>query len=164
MFKNLKEDDKKKIYTLAALSFVCIMGLAIFTKNPVDKKDKETFEENKDQKSAQVEVKKDNDLESQLKNILSQIEGAGEVDVMITFSSGEQIEPAFNSNATKEETTEKDAQGGERTVTTSSENKTMITYNLWIRTTMQCRHTHSKLSFPAPISKCSFTIPKSILV
>lgn len=44
------------------------------------------------------------------------------------------------------------------------ENKTMITYNLWIRTTMQCRHTHSKLSFPAPISKCSFTIPKSILV
>ncbi|GAA0708119.1 stage III sporulation protein AG [Paraclostridium ghonii] len=127
MFKNLKEDDKKKIYTLAALSFVCIMGLAIFTKNPTEKKEKEAFEESKDSKVTQVEEKKGNDLESQLKNILSQIEGVGEVDVMITFSSGEQIEPAFNSNATKEETTEKDAQGGERTVTTSSENKTMIT-------------------------------------
>lgn len=127
MFKNLKEEDKKKIYTLATLSLVCIIGLAVFTKNPFDKNDKEAFKEIKNQEINKTEVKKDNSLESQLKNILSQIEGAGDVDVMITFSSGEQIEPAFNSNATKEETTEKDAQGGERTITTSSENKTMIT-------------------------------------
>lgn len=127
MFKNLKEDDKKKIYTLATLSIICIIGLAIFTKNPNDKKEKEAFKEIKNEQTTKIEERKDGDLENKLKNILSQIEGAGDVDVMITFLSGEQIEPAFNSNATKEETTEKDAQGGERTITTSSENKTMIT-------------------------------------
>ena len=66
-------------------------------------------------------------LEEKLKNILSQIEGAGEVDVMITYESSEEIQPAFNTNTTTEETKEVDQQGGERTVTTSSENKTMIT-------------------------------------
>ncbi len=48
---------------------------------------------------------------------------------MVTFESSEEIQPAFNSNNTTETTEEKDAQGGERTVTTSSENKTMITSN-----------------------------------
>ena len=66
-------------------------------------------------------------LEEKLKNILSQIEGAGELDVMITYESSEEIQPAFNTNTTMEETKEVDKQGGERTVTTSSENKTMIT-------------------------------------
>mgnify|MGYP000156833813 CR=1 FL=1 len=67
------------------------------------------------------------DNKEKLKNILSQIEGAGEVDVMITYESSEEIQPAFNTNTTTEETKEVDQQGGERTVTTSSENKTMIT-------------------------------------
>lgn len=127
MFKNLKEDDKKKIYTLGALATVCVIGLVVFSGTPKNEKDKEAF---KDATGAQVEEVSENeskDLESKLESILAKIEGAGEVDAMITYESSEQIEPAFNSNATKEETTEKDAQGGERTVTTSSENKTMIT-------------------------------------
>ena len=37
-------------------------------------------------------------LEEKLKNILSQIEGAGELDVMITYESSEEIQPAFNTN------------------------------------------------------------------
>ena len=48
---------------------------------------------------------------------------------MITFESSEELQPAFNSNSTTETTEEKDAQGGERKVTTESENKTMITSN-----------------------------------
>ena len=46
---------------------------------------------------------------------------------MITYESSEEIQPAFNTNTTTEETKDVDQQGGERTVTTSSENKTMIT-------------------------------------
>ena len=46
---------------------------------------------------------------------------------MITFESSEEIQPAYNSNSTTETTEEKDSQGGERVVTTESENKTMIT-------------------------------------
>ncbi|MBC6003933.1 MAG: stage III sporulation protein AG [Paeniclostridium sordellii] len=127
MFKNFKEEDKKKIYSLAALSFVCIIGLVIFSKDFEVESNKNKLTESENTKIKETQTKEEDDLESKLENILSQIEGAGEVKAMITFKAGEQIEPAFNSNSTKEETTEKDSQGGERTVTTSSENKTMIT-------------------------------------
>jgi len=60
------------------------------------------------------------DMENKLTRILTKIEGAGDVDVMVTFESSEEIQPAYNSNQTTETTEEKDAQGGERTVTTSS--------------------------------------------
>lgn len=127
MFKNLKEEDKKKIYTLGVMSLVCIIGLVMFSGSPGDEKEKEAFKDSASVQAEDISTEDIENLEGKLKNILGKIEGAGEVDVMITFESSEQIEPAFNTNATKEETTEKDAQGGERTVVTSSENKTMIT-------------------------------------
>lgn len=127
MFKNLKEEDKKKIYSLGALATVCVIGLVVFSGNTSSEKDKETFKDASSTQVEEVSKQEEGDLESKLETILAKIEGAGEVDAMITYESSEQIEPAFNSNATKEETTEKDSQGGERTVTTSSENKTMIT-------------------------------------
>ena len=127
MFKNLNEKDKKKIYSLLTLAVICgialiaISGLedkAISSKDEVNNKITQEELSNESSKAT---------LEEKLKNILSQIEGAGEVDVMITYESSEDIQPAFNTNTTTEETKEVDQQGGERTVTTSSENKTMIT-------------------------------------
>lgn len=127
MLKNLKEEDKKKIYSLGALATVCVIGLIVFSGKPTGENDKEAFKDNSNVQVEEVSNQESDELESKLEDILSKIEGAGEVDAMITYEASEQIEPAFNSNATKEETTEKDSQGGERTVTTSSENKTMIT-------------------------------------
>ena len=128
MFKNLNEKDKKKIYTLLSLGIVCAIALIVMPN--VNGEDKSN-EENASKSIPKEELaKSENDnLEEKLKNILAQIEGAGDVDVMITFESSEEIQPAFNTNATTEETKEVDSQGGERTVTTSSENKTMITSN-----------------------------------
>lgn len=127
MFKNLNEKDKKKIYSLLSLGVVCAIALIVL---PSFSKDEQSEEEKNASVDKQTEVSKENNndtIESELKNILSQIEGAGDVDVMITFESSEEIQPAFNSNSSTEKTEEVDAQGGERTVTTSSENKTMIT-------------------------------------
>lgn len=126
MFKNLNEKDKKKIYTLLSLGVVCAIALAVMPSLNGEDKSKE---ENIDKTITKEEVVKseNENLEAKLKNILMQIDGAGDVDVMITFESSEEIQPAFNTNATTEETKEVDSQGGERTVTTSSENKTMIT-------------------------------------
>ena len=121
MFKNLNEKDKKKIYSLLTLALIAMSGLedkAISSKDEVNNKITQEELSNESSKAT---------LEEKLKNILSQIEGAGEVDVMITYESSEEIQPAFNTNTTTEETKEVDQQGGERTVTTSSENKTMIT-------------------------------------
>ena len=127
MFKNLNEKDKKKIYSLLTLAVIC--GIALIAMSGLeDKAISSKYEVNN--KITQEELSNESSkatLEEKLKNILSQIEGAGEVDVMITYESSEEIQPAFNTNTTTEETKEVDQQGGERTVTTSSENKTMIT-------------------------------------
>ena len=128
MFKNLNEKDKKKIYTLLTLAVVCGIALIALSGLSSDK-ESSTLDENPKKEVAtdsSQEISKE-DLEGKLKSILSQIEGAGELDVMITFEASEEIQPAYNSNSTTEKTEEKDAQGGERTITTSTENKTMIT-------------------------------------
>lgn len=128
MFKNLNEKDKKKIYSLLSLGIVCVIALIIISCIP------ETNQTSSDESLAQVIEETEestsnskDDLEKKLQKILSKINGAGDVDVMITFESSEEQQPAYNSNTTTETTQEKDSQGGERTVTTESENKTMIT-------------------------------------
>ena len=127
MFKNLNEKDKKKIYSLLTLAVIC--GIALIAMSGLEDKAISSKDE-VNNKITQEELSNESSkatLEEKLKNILSQIEGAGEVDVMITYESSEEIQPAFNTNTTTEETKEVDQQGGERTVSTSSENKTMIT-------------------------------------
>jgi len=127
MFKNLNEKDKKKIYSLLSLAVIC--GIALIAISGLEKTETAKHEENINTISKEELSNNESKegLEEKLKNILSQIEGAGELDVMITYESSEEIQPAFNTNTTTEKTKEVDQQGGERTVTTSSENKTMIT-------------------------------------
>ncbi|MGL6105381.1 stage III sporulation protein AG [Romboutsia sp.] len=129
MFKNLNEKDKKKIYSLLSLAVVCAIALIVISGLPggkeISKKEDNAKQTNSDTEASQEVGKQD--LENKLKKILAQIKGVGDLDVMITFESSEEIQPAYNSNSTTEKTQEKDKQGGERTVTTSSENKTMIT-------------------------------------
>lgn len=126
MFKNLNEKDKKKISWLICLAVVC--GISLIAISGLEKEEVISKDESNNivQEDINNEASKST-LEDKLKNILSQIEGAGELDVMITYESSEEIQPAFNTNTTTEKTKEVDQQGGERTVTTSSENKTMIT-------------------------------------
>ena len=126
MFKNLNDKDKKKIYSLLSLAVACVIMLIALSVLPGDKKSEEKASKDKEQNEVS-QATSESSLEDKLKKILAQIEGAGELDVMITFESSEEIQPAYNSNSTTEKTEEKDAQGGERTITTSSENKTMIT-------------------------------------
>ena len=132
MFKNLNEKDKKKIYSLLSLGIICVLALIIISCIPEDKNtdtDENIAQVEKQQDEEEVSSSEQKDLEKKLESILSKINGVGDVNVMITFESSEELQPAFNSNSTTETTEEKDAQGGERKVTTESENKTMITSN-----------------------------------
>lgn len=127
MFKNLNEKHRKKLYSVLSIAVICAIVAILL---PSLSSDKESITTKKEQDNNEVdlsEVAEQQNLEKKLKTILSQIEGVGDLDVMITFESSEEIQPAYNLNSTTEKTQEKDAQGGERTVTTSSENKTMIT-------------------------------------
>ncbi len=128
MFKDFfDEKTKKKMYTLLSLLGICAVALIVISglEDKTSKKEEVNKPVINENEKTQGEVS----LEEKLEKILVQINGAGEVDVMITYESGEEIQPAYNTNTTTEKTEEKDTQGGERTITTSSENKTMITSN-----------------------------------
>lgn len=131
MFKNLNEKDKKKIYSLLSLGIICVLALIIISCIPEDENtaSDENVAQVEQQQEEEISSSEQKDLEKKLESILSKINGVGDVNVMITFESSEELKPAFNSNSTTETTEEKDAQGGERKVTTESENKTMITSN-----------------------------------
>lgn len=125
MLKNLNEKDKKKIYAMLSMGVVCAIVLIAMPSTSSEGEDSENIKNNEIKEQSLTQNM--DSLEDKLKNILSQIQGAGELDVMITYEASEEIQPAFNTNSSTEKTEEKDKSGGERTVTTSSENKTMIT-------------------------------------
>jgi stage III sporulation protein AG len=55
--------------------------------------------------------------EEKLKNILTSMEGVGEVEVMLTFLSSEELVVEKDEPTTRSNTVEKDSEGGTRTVT-----------------------------------------------
>ena len=124
------DGQKKKLKPLIALACICILALIAISVIPQNKKQEtsNTVSTNAKTQASSEESEKE-DLESKLTEILSKINGAGDVDVMITFESSEEIVPAYNSNTTTETTKEQDSSGGEKTTTSSTENKTMITSN-----------------------------------
>ena len=68
------------------------------------------------------------DIKNQLKSILSQIDGVGRVEVMVTFESGEETVPAVNSNDAS--STTQDSNNGDKSVTTQGNNSsTVVTTN-----------------------------------
>ena len=96
------DTEKKKLKPLIILSGICIVVLLVMTFMP-DKVEKETSAQ-RDTKTQETSESEKKDLESKLTEILSKINGAGDVDVMITFESSEEIVPAYNSNTTTETT------------------------------------------------------------
>lgn len=62
-----------------------------------------------------VQIEQDN-LEEKLENILEKIEGVGNVNVLITYSSSSEVVPMYNESSKKSSTKEEDSGGGTRTV------------------------------------------------
>jgi len=60
------------------------------------------------------------DMEKNIEEILSQISGAGKVDVLVTYSSGREIVPYSDVKKSEEYTDEKDREGGTRKIDQSS--------------------------------------------
>lgn len=69
------------------------------------------------------------ETELKLKNILSQVEGAGRVDVMITYSTGKENIPAYDIKTSESSTDEKDSGGGTRKITQSSSDTAIVYRN-----------------------------------
>lgn len=65
-------------------------------------------------------------LETDLEDILSKIEGVGQIKVRVILASGKQYEYAYNQNVEKRVTEEKDQQGGTRITTETKDGQQMI--------------------------------------
>ncbi|RBP46661.1 stage III sporulation protein AG [Garciella nitratireducens] len=111
-----KGNLNKNILNLVIFGFIGIAFILVgsFFSNSTEKEQKMQEEKNaletQNFKNTDYEAK----IQYELKEILSSIEGVGDVDIMITVENEGESEIAYSKNETQNVTKEKDDQGGER--------------------------------------------------
>lgn len=126
--KKMLKDKNRKIENLVV--FLVILVITLIIINNIIKDDDQ--KEKKDYKNAELastsskEVVSD-DLETKLENILSKIEGVGEVSVLVTYSESSKIVPLYNESTSKSVTEETDTSGGTRTIEAEDSEKNVVT-------------------------------------
>lgn len=131
-----EEPNKKKIENLVV--FLIILIITIIVINVIWSGDKKsdnsesTSDKNKKLASDTQTVQTSNnetsdDLVVKLEDILSKINGVGNVRVMITYSKTSQTVPLYNQDSSEKNTEESDKQGGTRKITETG-TKTEIVY------------------------------------
>jgi stage III sporulation protein AG len=111
-----KEKDKKtKTQNLVFLAILLVFALICINTIP-NRRTKQTVSkvDNNKEISNKIESSHYNNIEDNLKNILSQISGVSDVAVMITYSSEEKIIPVYD---VKEEVTVEENSDGDETNT-----------------------------------------------
>jgi len=114
--------------------FLFILGLLLLTLGKFVtednyKKDKNMFtelEQNPNQNMISENLSYETKLEKQLSELLSQVDGVGNVDVMIVLEDETLIEPAFNIVDTEKTSEERDNEGGVRTIIEKQTNQQVV--------------------------------------
>lgn len=122
--------DKKFSYVLCVLlllSFILIV-MNIFTPKAVSTTSENIREKTSTNQNSQVSnlSNYEDDQKKELINILKRIEGIGEVDVMITFESGEVKVPAYDTTTQTTITEETDKEGGKRINNQKNDGSTVV--------------------------------------
>lgn len=127
----LGENNKKKTENLIFLLVVLVVT-AIIINYIWSSDDKESKDNGTNKQLAKTEeiidVKTDESLEEKLRKILSKIEGAGSIDILLTYSETSEVVPLYNETNKKSITNEIDANGGTRSVE-ESDIKTEVIYD-----------------------------------
>lgn len=133
-------NNKKKIENLVVLVIILIITVIIINiiwngdknkeeKQPVSDPNKKlatTIEEGITEETVQASSTSLYKIDAELEEILSKIEGVGEVNVMITYSQTSQTVPLYNEDRTTKDTEETDKSGGTRKITESDSKKDII--------------------------------------
>ena len=113
-------NNKKKIENLSF--FLIILVVTVIAINVIWKDDNNEQKENntdnykKLASSEEIINKENNNLESRLEDILSNISGVGKVKVLITYNETEELIPIYNKTDKKSTTNEVDSSGGTRVI------------------------------------------------
>lgn len=130
LIKSEKKDNKKNIENLVVLAIVLIV--TIIAINYIWKGGNKKNKSDSNKMLAEVniieetETASNNDLEQKLKKILSNINGVGKVEVLITYSQTSIINPVYNEDLGESITEEEDTSGGKRTISTTNNKKEVV--------------------------------------
>jgi stage III sporulation protein AG len=123
-FEKIKVGNNKKLIENLVIFLILIIILMIVMNTIFAEEEKNIVPSV--QIAASPETSKVDNLETKLKNILSKIEGAGNVEVMISYLTGIEEVPMFNISEGTTITSEKDTNGGERQIEQKDYEKTII--------------------------------------
>ena len=125
-------DNKKKIENL--VFFIIVLIITIVMINLIwngNKQANKQVEQDTNKKLANVNtsyenVDEKNDLKTELEEILSQIQGVGEVKAFINYSESSQIVAMYNETTKTSNTEENDTSGGTRKIAEVDSQKDII--------------------------------------
>ena len=137
LVKQEKLEGKKKIENLVV--FIVLLIITIVAINFIWKDDNNTTSQEQENTTSSSykqfaqttnknseESSQGTDLEERLEKILSNIEGVGEVNVLITYSQSSEVVAMYNETSKTSTTKESDAEGGERNIEESDVTKEVI--------------------------------------
>ncbi|WP_346663605.1 stage III sporulation protein AG [uncultured Merdimonas sp.] len=121
----LKKDQLLILFLTGVL--LAVVALPVRDQDPSgDGGTKEGSDATQGAKDSAEESAQIRDLEGRLSRILSQVEGAGQVSVMITLESSAEKVIEKDSSSAEESVNESDSQGGERITRNSSREETTV--------------------------------------
>lgn len=123
------KEGKKKIEDIVVFIIILIITIVAINYIWSGKKESSNSVPEAEHRNDVVQVsniEKEDETEVKLKRILSNIEGVGKVDVMITYSQTSRKVPIYNENIKGSNTTETDSAGGSRTISEEDSQKEVI--------------------------------------
>lgn len=134
MLTNKNDNNKKSIENL--VFFLILLIITIIAINVIWSGDKEKSDvaTNSNKQLAIQENLQDvttgssqeYDINKDLENILSKINGAGRVEVLVTYTESSEVVAMYNENVKESVTEETDSNGGIRTIEQKDNNKEVI--------------------------------------
>lgn len=134
LIEKFRNQSRKKLIENAVIMIIIgviiiIAGGSLFGKSDQGKKDARAGLQSGNSvetASRAVETESKSDVEKKLAAILSKIEGAGRVDVMITYASDGEIVPAYDTRQNENRTQERVKEGGTRSINQSDHEKKIV--------------------------------------
>jgi len=126
----LKRDSKKNFQDLTILFIIGLIIVIVFNFfSPQTNRIPGYVEvsEQPKQEGKKLNLSYEEKMEQELTSVLKKIHGVGEVEVMITFESGDEYVPAYNHNYSTKVTEESDSGGGKRVTNENNNSNTVVT-------------------------------------
>jgi stage III sporulation protein AG len=130
LFDTLKKTKNKPILAfilIFIIGFIILSFYKVINTSDSFKDSNENLDPPLQQKQTIDNKSYKDELEEKLSQILKEINGAGDVNVVITLENEEIIEPAFNVQDSSRITEEKDNEGGIRSITENQNNSQLVT-------------------------------------